>query len=344
MAVRKLTCAGEPCVESADGESIEYRIQQQLADNNAGNISAADVRENLIDIVDSIIENVASGDFSHTGKPFKNNLYIRHTTDPTTSAVTGGMLIVDSGVRFDTDESATLGLGTELARTQFVPYPGPGSISHAQLEPNSLIEGNPHPQYVAVTGDAMFGNLAMGGYGSSPSNWISSKGELDTTQTLGIKFVNDSPSAERVVLGSGTTLEFDKDNSRVSTAASTAHAWIRFKGDATTPTVNSSYNIKSLKRVGQGKYEIYFKDDVRFSAAGLGDYVVVAHSNGTGADGSIEDMDVVNAASVARSGHVFSLAVQSDNGQYIDAALNDVVVFGIASGVNDTFHAPANVI
>lgn len=341
MAVRKLTCAGEPCVESTDGESIEYRIQQQLADNNAGNISAADVRENLIDIVDSIIENVASGDYTLT--PFKNNIRIAHQTDPTTSAQTGGMLIVDSGVRFDTDESATLGLNTDIAKTQFVPYPGPGEIRHDQLNADSLITGDPHPQYVAVTGDAMFGNLAMGGYGSVTSNWISSKGVLDTTKTLGIKFVNDSPSAERVVLGSGTTLEFDNDNSKISTAASTAHAWIRFKGDATTPTVNSAYNIKQLKRIGQGKYEIYFKDNARFSAGGVGNYVVVAHSNGTGDDASIEDMDVVNAASVARSGHVFSLAIQSDNGQYIDAAVNDVVVFGIASGVNDTFHDPADV-
>ena len=73
MAVRKLTCAGTTYVESTDGETIEYRIQQMLADNNAGNISAADVRNNLIDIVGAIIENVASGDFGSI-KPFKNDL------------------------------------------------------------------------------------------------------------------------------------------------------------------------------------------------------------------------------------------------------------------------------
>ena len=339
MAVRKLTCASQPCSVSTDGETIEYRIQQQLADNNAGNISAADVRNNLIDIVDSIIENVASGDFSSSGKPFKSDLYLQHTTDPATSTLSGGTLIVDSGVRFNTDESAALGLSTDLQKTQFVPYPGPGNINHNDL--TGLDELDPHPQYVSRSGDSMTGNLSMGGYSTIDSNWISSKGELDTTQTLGIKFVNKSASLEHLVLGSGTILEFDNDNSKISTGAATAHAWIRFQGDATTPVVNSSYNIQSIKRVGQGKYEIYFKPDAVFDHT---NYVVMANSNGTGSAASIEDMDVVNAASVQRSGDVFSLAVQSDNGQYIDAAVNDIVVFGIASGVNSVQHPIATVI
>lgn len=121
----------------------------------------------------------------------------------------------------------------------------------------------------------------------------------------------------------------------MKTAIGLAHAYIRF--DATQGvnqgediTVLSSYNIQQIKRIDQGKFEIYFKSNAVFDH---GDYVVVAHSNGTGDDGSIEDMDLVNAASVQRSGEVFSLVVQNDAGQYVDAKVNDIVVYGIPSGV-----------
>jgi len=138
-------------------------------------------------------------------------------------------------------------------------------------------------------------------------------------------------------------LEFDKDSSTIASAVPTAHAFIRFKG-ANPPVVKSSYNIQSIKRIDQGKYEFYFKPSARFSAGGLGDYVVVAHANGTSTASSVEDMDLVNAASVERSGDVFSLAVQNDAGVYVDCELNDVVVFGIASGVNTLEHPLATVI
>jgi len=41
-------------------------IQTELADNNAGLISAYDIRHNMEDIVDSINQIVASGDFNAT--------------------------------------------------------------------------------------------------------------------------------------------------------------------------------------------------------------------------------------------------------------------------------------
>ena len=350
MAVRKLTCAGSTCVESADGETIEYRIQQMLADNNAGNISAADVRNNLLDIVDSIIENVASGDFSSSGKPFKNDINLAVSTitsDEGASSEIGGELRVGSGIYFDTTAAATLGLAAGEARIQRVPYPGPGQINHNDLTGKDI--GDPHPQYVGRSGSLMTGNLGMGGYGDTTSNWLNSRGVNETSQTLGIKFVNQGntdiggdATKEHVVLGSGTTLEFDKDNSKIVSAVPTAHAFIRFEG-ANPPVVRSSYNIKFIKRIDQGKYEFYFEPSARF-APGLADYVVVAHANGTSSAGSIEDMDLVNAASVERSGDVFSLAIQNDAGVYVDSMLNDVVVFGIASGVNTLEHPVATVL
>ena len=54
MAIRHLT-------DDSTGErdSIKSRINDLLPDNNSGRISAADIRVNLEDIVDSILENVA---------------------------------------------------------------------------------------------------------------------------------------------------------------------------------------------------------------------------------------------------------------------------------------------
>ena len=129
-------------------------------------------------------------------------------------------------------------------RIQRVPYPGPGQINHNDLSGLDLLD--PHPQYVSRSGDSMTGNLGMGGYDDVTANWISSKGVTETSQTLGIKFVNQGnvdiggdATKEHVVLGSGTTLEFDKDSSKIASAVPTAHAFIRFEG-ANPPIVNSS--------------------------------------------------------------------------------------------------------
>jgi hypothetical protein len=328
MAVKKLTNAIAP------DTSIVDDIQARIADNNSGEISAADIRENMVNIAESIIPNVASGDFDITGTPFLYNIALQKTNDPEIEGATrGGTLIVDGGVRFNTPEAKAL-MGTSVtALTQTVPYPGPGSIEHNTL--SGLDEGNPHPQYLPFSGGLMLGDLGMGGYDDVTARWISSKGPYETTNILGIYFENVDATNEIVHLGSGTKIEFDYDNSQMKSAVGMAHAFIRF--DATVGqnqgediTVLSSYNINQIKRIDQGKFEIYFKSEASFDH---GNYVVVAHSNGTSDDGSIEDMDLVNAASVQRSGEVFSLVVRNDNGEYVDAKVNDIVVYGIPSGV-----------
>lgn len=317
-------------------DTILENIRTRIADNNSGDISAADIRENMVDIADSILYNVSIADWS-TDYQFLNDISLVVNTDPEQdNAERGGTLTVQSGIFFDTVDAKALGLtGSELFQT--VPYPGPGEISHTNLK--DLDVGNPHPQYLAVSGDSMVGHLGMGGYTVSgvevDANWISSQGPFQANNTLGIYFENKQADIEHVHLGSGTILEFDVDHSIMKSAVGLAHAYIRF--DATQGinegediTVLSSYNIHQIKRIDQGKFEIYFKSNAVFDH---GDYVVVAHSNGTGDDGSIEDMDLVNAASVQRSGEVFSLVVQNDAGQYVDAKLNDIVVYGIPSGV-----------
>jgi len=322
MAIRHLT-------EDSAGEqdSIKSRINQLLPDNNAGRISAADIRVNLEDIVDSILENVGSGDFGTAGNPFQENLRLQRNINPLNDAVRGGILILDSGVQFSTGELQT------------VPYPGPESINHNDLLNREI--GNPHPQYVQISGDIMTGALGMGGYVPTggveadkiPPNRISSRGPQES-EPLGIYFDRRSSNLEHVHLGSGSNLEFDRDHSVMTSAIGQAHAYIRFSSSTDDGVeVQSSMGIDTIQRIGAGRYEIRFDASHEFDPLDSGNYVVVAHCNGTSDNSSASDMDLVNAAAVVRSGDVFTLAVQNDGSNYVDAKVNDVVVYGVPSGV-----------
>ena len=46
-----------------NSSDLKSTITEDLADNNSGSIGAADLRNNMVDIVDSIVPIVASGDF-----------------------------------------------------------------------------------------------------------------------------------------------------------------------------------------------------------------------------------------------------------------------------------------
>ena len=83
MTVRKLS-------------DIITRIDDDLADNNAGLITAQDVRENMKDVAESITAIVGSGDFE-TSTPFINNIKIQASNPATADA---GSLIVESGISF----------------------------------------------------------------------------------------------------------------------------------------------------------------------------------------------------------------------------------------------------
>ena len=103
-------------------------IAGDIADNNAGLISAEDVRTNMADTVASINGIVASGDTAGVDS-FVNNVKItKSTSDGTT-----GKLIVGSGVEFPD------GLQT-------VAYPGEAGITHNNL--GGLTTGDPHVQYL----------------------------------------------------------------------------------------------------------------------------------------------------------------------------------------------------
>ena len=44
-------------------------------------------------------------------------------------------------------------------------------------------------------------------------------------------------------------------------------------------------------------------------------------------------MDLVNPAVVERTEDYFSLAVRNDNGEFVNSRRNDIVVYGLQSGV-----------
>ena len=146
-------------------DQLKTNIQSELADNNAGAISAYDVRHNMEDIVDSINQIVASGDFDTT-TPFTGS-------DVRAKIKNGqyGAFIAESGVIFP------------FGGRQLEAYPGPASINHNQL--SNLTTGDPHPQYLPLNGVRIATNNI--GFGS---NWINSSGnaQITSSNNRGIKF------------------------------------------------------------------------------------------------------------------------------------------------------------
>ena len=160
-------------------QTIKANIQADLADNNAGLISAADVRNNMYNIVDSMKQIVASGDFD-AAHPFVNDVRIKINNDNTE----GGSLIVESGIVFSNP------LGNN--GIQVVPYPGANGIQHSGLA--GLTIGDPHPQYLKLTGTRnMDANLGMGG----PDNWINASG-LTMTNDLLLDFFKLSSMLQKI--------------------------------------------------------------------------------------------------------------------------------------------------
>jgi hypothetical protein len=284
---------------------IVNNINTNLADNNAGLISAADVRENMKDIAESIQTIVGSGNFdsltpftgSNVRAKINNNQY--------------GRFIAESGVEFPN------GGGLQLVR-----YPGPNAIQHNDLA--GLTTGNPHTQYMHTNGlNKAIGNMPMG------DQWINASGNLSfSTNNRGIKFTYVNADKELLNVGNKTTIDFDVDNSTMFTAKSTAQAWIRFNGSGNM-SVTSSYNIKQLKKTSQGKFEVYFNDNTFAD----GNYVAIGNSNSRTDSDAGEDFDLNTVGIVTRDRNYLTFYVLNKSSQYVDAAINDLVVFGNASGV-----------
>lgn len=308
-------------------------ISVDLADNNAGLISAADIRNNLFNTVDSMNSIIASGDFN-LQTPFANNVRAKRTLGDTGT----GFFIAENGVTFPN--------AVTNIKDQTVPYPGPTGINHNDLANRD--NNASHSVFLTLDGSrAMAGNLALA------SNWIGASGYSN----VGLRFqyaggTSQSVGKENILVGNSGEFVFSTDNSRFSSGKSVAKAWITFDGASSgvanaIPVVKNSYNIRSITRTSPGKYVVYLKNDVL--AAGSNNFVVVANSNARTDSDSMEDF-ARNTVGTKRGynvvdGHFFTFVVLNEAGEYVDAELNDAIVFGEdvgstrneASGVASTY-------
>lgn len=282
------------------------RIEEQLADNNAGLISAADVRNNIGDAVRSINSIVASGD-TNLLFPFNEDVRAKRTV-PIVGSPYGGIFIAESGVRFpNASEDSTV--------LQTRPYPGPQGIQHNQL--GGLTTGHPHTQYLLTNGsDQMDGNLAL------DDNWIGASGYSND----GFKF-NYHPTGT-TILTSGTLMF--PDNSKLGSAIGVAKAFANF--DGTNAAIRYGYNIHSISKVAgaNGQYIIQLSSGV----VGSG-YTVLSQSTARENAFSAADFDRNTSCSVIRSGInpsngrvSFTLNTLNENGETVNGKLVDFVVFG----------------
>ena len=296
-------------------ETLKTHIEADLSNNNAGLISAEDVRHNLIDTVDSINYIVASGDTENKYK-FVYNVKASDQNGPGVY----GLFIAESGVSFPNSSDTT---------PQIQPYPGPGGIQHDNLA--GLTTGDPHTRYLPVDGSRpMEGDLPMASY------WLGASG----TVNHGLKFVHrdaDDPAGtiarNDIHVGNSGDFIFN-DNSRFNSAQGIAKAWVSFDVTSFSPVISGSYNVSSITDIAQGKFRIYFNHDV----LGGNDYAAVGNSTARASLGSDEDFDRNTVGMVARSGdygnpRYLSYCVLNELGTFVDAARNDVVVFGLGSGV-----------
>ena len=297
-------------------DQIKTNIQSELADNNAGLISAYDVRHNMEDIVDSINQIVASGDFESTN-PFVNNEKFLSN------------IIAQSGLQFS---DTTI---------QYTAYPGPSSIQHNSLA--GLTTGDVHTQYLPLGGvRVMTNNLGLG------SNWINSSGnsQISSSNNRGIRFQYASSTQENVIIGNKSTVVFETDSSKMNTAKGVAKAWISFdaSGVSHIPEVRDSYNITRLEKIEVGKFRIVFTSGTLKN----NDYVAIGTSNSRTTAASKEDFDINTVGIVARSGDDTSLlrsltfCILNDAGNYVDAQINDLVVYGL--GVGESSGVPPTVV
>ena len=277
-----------------------------FADNNAGNISAQNLRENTYNIVDSINGIVSSGDHD-IDYPFYNDVRA-------SLAEGAGFFIAESGVKFPNSDNDQI---------QYDAYPGPGGINHDDLAGrNASIDA--HSQYLAVNGERLMEeNLPMG------PHWINSRGA--NHDDAGLRFV-DNGDFEDIYIGTSGTFMF-ADNSKIQSGRGVAKAWINFDGSGQgtygVPVVRSHHNISAIQYLDEGKYKITIPSgvlkDENFAAIGS------SNSRTTGAGDADFDRNTVGLVSREKDneGKVsVTFLVLNDAGRYVDAEINDLIVFG----------------
>lgn len=309
------------------GEIIT-NIQAELSDNNAGLISAYDVRHNMEDIAFSINKIVASGD-TETEFPFFNVVKISDVdaVSSTSTTATNGDLIVESGIFFPNAPQ-------DSTKRQDRPWLGEELVNHNNL--NNLTAGDVHTQYYHRAGkdSPRVGSNALTGNMETSNVWINTSG----IDNVGFKFVQTNATAtEQDIYVSGTMRWANTDNSILENAKGVAKAWAYFSasGAGNVPEIYSWHNIDSIARKGEaGKLKITFSSGTFEN----NDFVAIGTSNGTTSDSNLLDMDVNTVACIARSGddgnmlRSVTYVIQDEGGQYVDGKICSFVAYGYSPG------------
>lgn len=291
--------------------TIEQDIQTRIADNNAGNISAQDVRLPMLDIVGNI-NYIVSTELTASNF-FQNDIQVGDASQGNSCA----MLHIASGITFEGH-----------ANPQIQPFLGVSNINHNDLGGRGA--DNCHSQYFLLTGSDNVVEQSFRNLGWINSSGVNGRG-IQFTTVQGSEFLN---------VADGTTVKFASDNSTLDSTKGVARAWINFaaSGVSEPVQVKAAYNINSIERLSssEGKFKIKFKpgtlNDTNFVAVGC--------SNSSSDDGNAEDFNQNTVAIVDRGGlgtnasnHYVSFAVQNTSDNYVDAKVNDLVIYGAASGV-----------
>lgn len=296
-------------------------ISADLADNNAGKISAEDVRHNMEDLAFSINKIVASGD-SDVEFPFFNPLRVSASDSTSPSAgADHGDAIIESGVFFPNAPTVA-----NRTKRQVEPWLGDESIDHGEI---SGLADDDHLQYYNRLGvDAARGNALLGNM-PTDDKWINTSG----IDNVGIQFEQTSPDATEQKINVSGEIHFINDNSVMpDTAKGLARAWCNFdaSGVGNVPVIRSWYNIHSVERLDQGKLRITFPSGTFEN----NNYVAVGFANGTTTAASQEDFSVNTVGCVVREGddnpnmRTVTYTIKNENGDYVDSHHCDFVAYG----------------
>ena len=314
-----------------DSGAILTSIGQDLADNNAGLISAQDVRHNMEDTVASIPNIVSLSDTENTYY-FRNNVLVSGDAGSIDGGATVKKFITEGGISFP--NSPTPGTSTSAPSApnwiQIEPYPGANFIDHDDLDNRGNDEA--HLQYLLINGNrGMIGNFWT--YNTNGAHWIGPSGN----DNEGMQFTYDAD--DKVVINThGRIVYADKSTSQdvygSGTAKGVAKAWCNFDASGTPdalPVIRSSYNIDSLERVSQGVIKITFASGI----FGDNDYVAIGNSNANTGSGTYDAFDINTVGLMLREGddqntlRSIHYVIRSDDNDLVDAEINDFVAFGL---------------
>jgi hypothetical protein len=292
-------------------------IAADLSDNNAGLISAEDVRHNMEDTVSSINHIVASGN-TDTKWPFFQNVRVKHDL----VSGEGGIVYAESGIIFPNSSVDKTGRQQE-------PFLGIGHLNHNSLA--SLTVGDPHTQYLNLNGvRPMTGNLAM-----KHTNWIGASGDA-----TGLQFTKNAAGTDDISV-SGEFV-FKEDNSRMNSAHGVAKAWMNWSAVGGNITVKSYHNIDAIAAVNSGVFQITFTSGTFLN----NNYTAIGISNGLASTSTYDAMQPNSVGITLREGddsaslRSLHFKVEQDDGDAVFAGHNDLVVYGYnplsTSGVGPT--------